>query len=123
MINVSTYESAVEDNVTISELLPNSSKQSDHLSATQIIQCAIASVGIVANLTVIIVFLNHKKLRRKVPNIFIIYQVSAATRGFFILESVGYKSFITIESTSYIAIAFESLSKKFLVILASVQSY
>ena len=40
-----------------------------------IIQSTIASVGIVANLTVIVVFLNHKKLRRKIPNIFIINQV------------------------------------------------
>ena len=35
----------------------------------------IASVGIITNLTVIVVFLNHKKLRRKIPNIFIINQV------------------------------------------------
>ena len=40
-----------------------------------IITCAIASVGIVSNLTVIVIFLNHKKLRRKIPNIFIINQV------------------------------------------------
>ena len=33
-------------------------------------------VGIITNLTVIVVFLNHKKLRRKIPNIFIINQVS-----------------------------------------------
>ena len=36
----------------------------------------IASVGIVANFTVIVVFLNDKKLRKKIPNIFIINQVS-----------------------------------------------
>ena len=42
----------------------------------RIIQSTTASVGIVANLTVIVVFLNHKKLRRKIPNIFIINQVS-----------------------------------------------
>ena len=36
----------------------------------RIIQSTTASVGIVANLTVIVVFLNHKKLRRKIPNIF-----------------------------------------------------
>ena len=41
----------------------------------RIIQTVTASVGIVANLTVIVVFLNHKKLRRKIPNIFIINQV------------------------------------------------
>ena len=41
----------------------------------RIIQSTTASVGILANLTVIVVFLNHKKLRRKIPNIFIINQV------------------------------------------------
>ena len=40
-----------------------------------VIQSAISSVGSVANLTVIVVFLNHRKLRRKIPNIFIINQV------------------------------------------------
>ena len=44
-----------------------------------LIQSTTASVGIVANLTVIVVFLNHKKLRRKNPNIFIINQVRHAT--------------------------------------------
>ena len=40
-----------------------------------IIQGSIASLGIVTNLTVIVVFFNHKKLRLKIPNIFIINQV------------------------------------------------
>ena len=46
-----------------------------------IIQSTIASVGIVANLSVIIVFLNHRKLRRKVPNIFIVNQVRTDNQG------------------------------------------
>ena len=41
-----------------------------------LLQCIIASVGIVANSTVVIVFLDHKQLRRKIPNRFIINQVS-----------------------------------------------
>ena len=41
----------------------------------RIIQSSVASIGIVSNLTVIVVFVNHKKLRRKIPNIFIINQV------------------------------------------------
>ena len=41
----------------------------------RIIQTVTASVGIVANINVV-VFLNHKKFRRKIPNIFIINQVS-----------------------------------------------
>ena len=40
-----------------------------------ILSTLIASVGIVANFTVIIVFLKDKKLRKKIPNIFIINQV------------------------------------------------
>ena len=40
-----------------------------------IVSTVIASIGIVANFTVIIVFLNDKKLRKKIPNIFIIHQV------------------------------------------------
>ena len=42
-----------------------------------LLSAIIASVGIVANATVIFAFLNHKKLRGKIPNIFIINQVSA----------------------------------------------
>ena len=45
----------------------------------RIIQSLVASIGIVANLTVIVVFLNHKKLRKKIPNIFIINQVRTKT--------------------------------------------
>ena len=44
-------------------------------TSIRIIQSSVASVGIISNLTVIVVFLNHKKLRRKIPNIFIINQV------------------------------------------------
>ena len=40
-----------------------------------IVQSTIASVGIMANLTVIVVFLSQRKYRRKIPNIFIINQV------------------------------------------------
>ena len=36
-----------------------------------ILSTLIASVGIVANFTVIIVFLNDKKLRKKIPNIYL----------------------------------------------------
>ena len=40
-----------------------------------ILSTIIASVGIIANFTVILVFLNDKKRRQKIPNIFIIHQV------------------------------------------------
>ena len=42
----------------------------------------IASVGIIGNFTVIVVFLNHQKYRRKVPNIFILNQVSKSENHF-----------------------------------------
>ena len=48
-----------------------------------LLSAIIASVGIVANATVIFAFLNHKKLRGKIPNIFIVNQVSI------ILNSLG----------------------------------
>ena len=41
-----------------------------------VLSSAIASVGIISNLTVVVVFVNDKKLRSKIPNIFIINQVS-----------------------------------------------
>ena len=42
-----------------------------------IVHSVIASVGIVTNLTVVVVILNNRKLRRKVPNICIINQVGS----------------------------------------------
>ena len=53
----------------------NSNNDNARAESIRIIQSTVASVGIVANLIVIIAFLNHKKLRRKIPNIFIINQV------------------------------------------------
>ena len=41
-----------------------------------IIQGVIASVGIISNFTVIVAFQNHKKFRQKIPNKFIMNQVS-----------------------------------------------
>ena len=42
-----------------------------------LLSAIIASVGIAANATVIFAFVNHKKLRGKIPNIFIINHVGA----------------------------------------------
>ena len=60
----------------------NSKESESHLEGNvkyfdvmEIIQLSVAPVGIIGNLTVIVVFLNHKKLRRKIPNRFIINQV------------------------------------------------
>ena len=53
----------------------NSNNENSRAETILLIQSTTATVGIIANLTVIVVFLNHKKLRRKIPNIFIINQV------------------------------------------------
>ena len=47
-----------------------------NLDIMVILQNTIASVGIVANFIVVIVFLNDRKLTWKIPNMFIINQVS-----------------------------------------------
>ena len=60
---------------TVSFTSNNSSNANAREESIRIIQSTVASVGIVANLTAIVVFPNHKKLRRKIPNIFIINQV------------------------------------------------
>ena len=52
------------------------SSNDDKLSVMALLSCIITSIGIVSNTTVIIAFLNHKKLRRKIPTMFIINQVS-----------------------------------------------
>ena len=50
-------------------------KKAKRFDVMPILQIIIASVGICANFTVVFAFLNHKLLRRKVPNMFIINQV------------------------------------------------
>ena len=43
----------------------------------RILQILISLVGIIANLTVVFAFLNHKQLRGKIPNRFMVNQVSS----------------------------------------------
>ena len=50
-------------------------ENTDGINTMGIVHTVIASVGIATNLTVIGVFLKHRKLRRKIPNIYIINQV------------------------------------------------
>ena len=49
------------------------------LDVMDIVQLSIAPVGIIGNFTVIVVFLSHRKLRRKIPNRFIVNQVRILT--------------------------------------------
>ena len=47
-----------------------------NVNVMMLLSIVIASVGIVSNGTVVVAFLNHKTLRRKIPTMFIINQVS-----------------------------------------------
>ena len=57
--------------------VPNIETTESHsFEVIMILQMLIASVGIIANFTVVLALLNHKQLRKKIPNMFIINQVS-----------------------------------------------
>ena len=60
------------------KMTSSSQTYSEEYGLMQILQLTIVSVGITANLTVIVVFLNNKELRRKIPNRFIVNQVGAS---------------------------------------------
>ena len=86
-MEVVTHPTEPEENKTNSlsvfgttTVLETSSNGNTKAQSILVIQSTIASVGIVANLTVIVVFLSHKKLRRKIPNIFIINQVRKSNK-------------------------------------------
>ena len=72
MISTFNYSGGTVLNTSV-EISQNDSERFD---AMEILQLVIASLGIITNLIVVVVFLNHKKLRRKIPNICIINQVS-----------------------------------------------
>ena len=48
----------------------------NYLDVMDVFRLSIAPLGIIGNLTVIVVFLGHRKLRRKILNRFIVNQVS-----------------------------------------------
>ena len=50
-------------------------EEEDNVDLMTIVSAIIASVGVVANLTVVVAFARHKELRQKVPVIFVINQV------------------------------------------------
>ena len=60
----------------------NADKESPGVRVMRILQIFVASVGTVANSTVIVAFLNHKQLRVKIPNRFIVNQVSELNFSF-----------------------------------------
>ena len=78
-VDVATTHGEMDSSV--SDEKNNLSPQNEQFDVMMLLQCIIASVGIIANLTVVTVFLNHKELRRKIPNRFIINQVSISFLG------------------------------------------
>ena len=64
-----------EENLN-SSIPPDIFEKDDTKNIMTIFSTAIASVGIVANMNVVVVFVCQQKLRRKIPNMFIINQVS-----------------------------------------------
>ena len=86
---MATNTCSMYENDTI--MTPNLSEYQDgpNIGIMVTLQNIIASLGIVANFTVVMVFLNHRKLRRKIPNMFIINQVS---------NNVKYCSGVTIQT-------------------------
>ena len=67
------YTDEMDTNTTVQNIAASESHTFDVM---MILQMIIATVGIIANYTVVFAFLNHKQLRRKIPNMFIINQVS-----------------------------------------------
>ena len=67
------YSFEIDTNVTLPAIEETISSKFDVM---MILQMVIASDGIIANFTVVFAFLNHKQFRRKIPNLFIINQVS-----------------------------------------------
>ena len=63
------------DTITVTVMDENGSS-ANNIDVMMLLSSIIASVGIISNLNVVLVFINNKKLRRKIPNIFIINQVS-----------------------------------------------
>ena len=73
MANINYTQAFPEEmynNVTALAEAPN------NVDVMRILQISISSVGMAANTIVVFAFLNHKQLRGKVPNMYIINQVS-----------------------------------------------
>ena len=60
--------------VNVTEIMENAN-DSVEFNGMKIVQVIIASMGVITNIIVVIVFLKDRKLRRKIPNICIINQV------------------------------------------------
>ena len=94
-INWTTF-SYFQDNLnaTGNVTLTLMSESSQSVDVMMVLSTIIASVGIVANFTVILVFLNDKKLRKKIQNIFIINQVGFLFTHFTICKPIVSLEFV-----------------------------
>ena len=70
-----TETKGLSTNFSANESTPQMSTNDNYLDVMDIVRLSIAPVGIIGNLTVFVVFLSHRKLRRKIPNRFIVNQV------------------------------------------------
>ena len=75
-LNTKQYLNTVSEFSNGNSTFSSSTDMSDNVTMMMILQSIISSVGITANLTVVAVFLNDRKLRVKIPNMCIINQVS-----------------------------------------------
>ena len=73
MFGTSVVDVMTSDTTTNSD---DSRKNGNSIDVMVLLSTIVASIGIVSNATVVVAFLNHKKLRRKIPTMFIINQVS-----------------------------------------------
>ena len=80
--NITPIDITDEDNITSNFTDPSLTEKSKGLDVMMILRLILSSVGIVGNLNVLIVFLSHKKYRKKIPNIFIINQVRYSKNSF-----------------------------------------
>ena len=64
------------ENITTNVSFPNLTFSNKIVDIMMVVRLIMSLVGIIGNFTVIIVFLSHRKFRKKIPNIFIINQVS-----------------------------------------------
>ena len=62
----------------------------DDVDVVVVMSITIASVGILANLNVIVVFLRERKLKKKIPNIFIVNQVRANAINSFVIGNADF---------------------------------
>ena len=70
-------------------------KKHDDIDIMVILQNLKASVGIVADFTVVVAFLNHRKFRHKIPNLFIINQVGGEINTLQLIDLDGCYCFNT----------------------------